>query len=103
MSSEEFVEARNKVRKFTRLKDIDLDSYNFSTIFLDPPRAGLDNTTTLLSQDFENIIYISCNPETLHRDLEELIKTHTIEKFALFDQFAYSNHIESGVILKIKK
>ena len=102
MSSEEFVEARNKVRTFTRLKDIDLDSYKFSTIFLDPPRAGLDDTTTKLSQDFENIIYISCNPETLHRDLEELTKTHTIEKFALFDQFAYSSHIESGVILKRK-
>ena len=69
-------------------------------IFLDPPRAGLDDTTTKLSQDFENIIYISCNPVTLHRDLEELTKTHTIVKFALFDQFAYSNHIESGVILK---
>jgi len=102
MSSEEFVEARNKVRDFTRLKDIDLDSYNFSTIFLDPPRAGLDETTTKLSAEFENIIYISCNPETLCRDLVELIKTHTIERFAFFDQFAYSNHIESGVILKRK-
>lgn len=102
MSSEEFVEAKNKVRKFTRMKDIDLDSYNFSTLFLDPPRAGLDETTTKLSQDFENIIYISCNPETLYRDLLELTKTHTVEKFALFDQFAYSNHIETGVILKIK-
>ena len=100
MSSEEFVEARNKVREFTRLKDVDLDSYNFSTIFMDPPRAGLDETTTQLSSEFENIIYISCNPETLHRDLEVLTKTHTIQKFALFDQFAYSNHIESGVILK---
>ena len=100
MSSEEFVEAKNKVRTFTRMKDVDLDEYNFSTIFLDPPRAGLDDTTTRLSQNFENIIYISCNPVTLHRDLEELTKTHTIEKFALFDQFAYSSHIESGVILK---
>ena len=103
MSSEEFVEARNKVREFTRMKDVNLDDYKFSTIFLDPPRAGLDVTTTALSQEFDNIIYISCNPETLHRDLEELTKTHTIEKFALFDQFAYSNHIESGVILKRKK
>ncbi|MEA3512021.1 MAG: tRNA (uridine(54)-C5)-methyltransferase TrmA [Campylobacterota bacterium] len=100
MSSEEFVEARDKVREFTRLKEINLDEFNFSTIFLDPPRAGLDKTTTKLSKEFKNIIYISCNPETLHRDLEELTKTHTIEKFALFDQFAYSNHIETGVILK---
>ena len=99
MSSQEFVEARNKVRDFTRLKDIDLDEFNFSTIFLDPPRAGLDETTTKLAQDFEQIIYISCNPETLHRDLLTLIKTHKIENFAFFDQFAYSKHIESGVIL----
>ena len=102
MSSEEFVEAKNKVRAFNRLKEIDLDSYKFSTIFLDPPRAGLDETTTKLAQSFEQIIYISCNPQTLHRDLETLTQTHNIEKFALFDQFAYSNHIESGVILKSK-
>lgn len=100
MSSQEFVEAKNKVRKFTRLKDIDLESYRFSTIFLDPPRAGLDETTTKLAQTFHQIIYISCNPQTLHRDLETLTKTHCIKRFAFFDQFAYSNHIESGVILK---
>jgi len=102
MSSEEFVEAKNKVREFTRLKNIDLDSYKFGTIFLDPPRAGLDETTTKLSQDFDQIIYISCNPETLKRDLEILTQTHQIQNFALFDQFAYSNHIESGVILNRK-
>jgi len=102
MSSEEFVEARNKVREFTRLKDINLDDYKFSTIFLDPPRAGLDETTTKLSAGFEQIIYISCNPETLKRDLDTLTQTHDIQNFALFDQFAYSNHIESGVILTKK-
>lgn len=102
MCAEDFVQALNKVRKFNRLKDIELDDYNFSTIFMDPPRSGLDDTTRNLAKDFENIIYISCNPETLHRDLKELIKTHNILRFALFDQFAYSNHIESGIILKRK-
>lgn len=67
---------------------------------MDPPRSGLDDTTRALAKDFEQIIYISCNPETLHRDLKELTKTHEIVRFALFDQFAYTNHIESGVILK---
>lgn len=102
MSAQEFVEALEEKRQFRRLKDIDLKSYNFDTIFVDPPRAGLDDTTRALSKQFDNIIYISCNPETLHRDLEELIKTHEIQKFALFDQFAYTNHIECGVILKRK-
>lgn len=102
MSSEEFVEAKNKVREFQRLKDagITLDSYRFSTIFVDPPRAGLDDTTCLLASGFDQIIYISCNPETLKRDLDLLSKTHTIKRFAFFDQFAYSEHIECGVILE---
>ncbi|RXJ98233.1 tRNA (uridine(54)-C5)-methyltransferase TrmA [Arcobacter sp. CECT 8986] len=99
MSSEEFVEALKEKREFRRLKDVDLKSYNFSTVFVDPPRAGLDETTTNLIKDFDKIIYISCNPETLHRDLIELTKTHKIEKFAIFDQFSYTMHIESGVIL----
>ncbi len=99
MSSEEFVEALEEKREFRRLKDIDLKSYNFSTIFVDPPRAGLDETTRKLVSDFEKIIYISCNPETLHRDLIELTKTHKIDNFALFDQFSYTKHIESAVVL----
>jgi len=102
MSSEEFVEARKGKREFRRLlqEDVVLSDYNFSTIFVDPPRAGLDETTTELCKEFDQIIYISCNPETLKRDLDELTKTHTIKHFALFDQFAFSSHIESGVVLQ---
>ena len=99
MSAEEFVEALEEKREFTRLKDVNLKEYEFSTIFVDPPRAGLDDLTRELVTNYNQIIYISCNPETLHRDLEVLSKTHKIEKFALFDQFAYTKHIESGVIL----
>lgn len=100
MSAEEFVQGLQEVRVFNRLKDVNLKDYNFDTIFMDPPRSGLDATTRALAKDFEQIIYVSCNPETLHRDLKELVKTHEIVRFALFDQFAYTNHIESGVILK---
>ena len=100
MSAEEFVQGLQEVRTFNRLKDVNLKDYNFDTIFMDPPRSGLDDTTRALAKDFSNIIYISCNPETLHRDLKELVKTHEIIRFALFDQFAYTHHIESGVILK---
>ncbi len=100
MSAEEFVQGLQEVRVFNRLKDVNLKDYNFDTIFMDPPRSGLDDTTRALAKNFSNIIYISCNPETLHRDLKELTKSHEIVRFALFDQFAYTNHIESGVILK---
>ena len=100
LSSEEMTEALNKKREFNRLKDIDLDSYNFSTVLVDPPRAGLDSGTISLISDIDNIIYISCNPETLARDLEILNTTHIVTKSAIFDQFPHTSHIESGVFLK---
>ncbi|UTF60722.1 tRNA (uridine(54)-C5)-methyltransferase TrmA [Gilvimarinus sp. DA14] len=100
MSSEEFSQALDKVRPFRRLSHIDLDAHNFSTIFVDPPRAGLDPHTTEICQRFENILYISCNPDTLKRDLQELTKSHSIQAFALFDQFPFTHHIECGALLQ---
>ena len=99
LSSEELTEALNGQREFRRLKDINLKDFNFSTIFVDPPRAGVDKDTLKLLQDFKNIIYISCNPVTLKRDILVLSETHKIDKFAIFDQFAYTDHLECGVIL----
>ena len=99
LSSEEFVQAFDEVRDFFRLKNINLKTYNFQIVFVDPPRAGLDEKTIKLVQRFKYIIYISCNPETLARDLEVLTKTHHVKRFAIFDQFPYTKHIETGVIL----
>ena len=100
MSSEEFAQAMDKVRLFKRLKEIDLDSYQFSTILVDPPRAGLDDHTISIVQGFENIIYISCNPATLMDNLKTICHTHQIIATAAFDQFPYTKHLEAGVILK---
>jgi hypothetical protein len=44
--------------------------YSFSTVLVDPPRSGLDATTRRLVCNYDHIIYISCNPEALRRDLE---------------------------------
>lgn len=99
MSSEDFSQAMNGERTFRRLEGFDLTSYNYDTVLVDPPRSGLDPDSTELVSRFERIIYISCNPETLFNNLTELVKTHNIEKFALFDQFPYTHHVETGVIL----
>jgi len=99
MSSEEITQALNKEREFRRLADIQLEDYQFSTLFVDPPRAGLDEQTVKLANQFENIIYISCNPYTLVENLKQL-QNYKIEKLALFDQFPYTDHMECGVILK---
>lgn len=87
---------------FFRLKDIDLNAYTFNTIFVDPPRSGLDDLTRKMVTEFDYIIYISCNPETLAYDLEAIKHTHEVVETALFDQFPYTHHIESGVFLKRK-
>lgn len=102
MSSEEFSQAMNGEREFRRLEGFDLTQYSYDTVLVDPPRAGLDAASTELVSRFNKIIYISCNPETLKENLAELVKTHHIEKFALFDQFPYTHHVESGVILTKK-
>jgi tRNA (uracil-5-)-methyltransferase len=102
LSSEELTTALNKEREFNRLRGIDLDAFNFSHVFVDPPRAGLDAKSIRFIKKFNNIIYISCNPETLKRDLEILKADFTMINFAIFDQFAYTNHIECGVILQSK-
>ncbi len=103
MSVEEFTEALNGVRKFNRMKHIDMDDYDFSTVFVDPPRAGMDERSCRFVSRFENIIYISCNPETLLRDIEMLDKTHAVERMALFDQFPYTYHTEMGVKLRRRR
>ena len=104
LSAEEFTEAYTQNREFRRLQEqgIDLKNYDFSTIFVDPPRAGVDDETLKLVARFDNVLYISCNPETLRANLDTLCQTHTIERAALFDQFPFTHHIESGVWLKKK-
>jgi len=102
LSSEEFVQALRGERTFTRLEGVDLTSYDFRTVLVDPPRAGLDDESVKQTAGYDNIIYISCNPDTLHANLTELCKTHDIVRFAMFDQFPYTHHIETGVVLKRK-
>lgn len=69
------------------------------TLFVDPPRAGLDATCRKLAATFDKVVYVSCNPETLARDLEELTMTHRVTRLAAFDQFPYTPHLEAGVLL----
>ncbi|WP_291953206.1 tRNA (uridine(54)-C5)-methyltransferase TrmA [Campylobacter sp.] len=100
LSSEELIQAFKKQRDFNRLRNINLESFEISHILVDPPRAGLDENVIEFIKYFENIIYISCNPITLKEDLQKLHKSHKIIKFAFFDQFANTNHLECGVYLK---
>lgn len=99
MSAEEFTQAINKERTFNRLEGINLDDYQCNTIFVDPPRSGLDDETVKMVQSYDNILYISCNPETLKANMLLFNQTHRVQRFALFDQFPYTHHTEAGVYL----
>ncbi|MGQ7815678.1 tRNA (uridine(54)-C5)-methyltransferase TrmA [Metapseudomonas furukawaii] len=100
LSAEELTEALNGVRPFRRLAEVDLASYDFGTVFVDPPRAGMDPDTCELTRRFDRILYISCNPETLAANIQQLNDTHRISRCALFDQFPYTHHMEAGVLLE---
>ena len=99
MSSDEISGALAGVREFNRMKEIDLASYHFTTLFVDPPRAGLDASTLALARGFERILYISCNPQTLLENVTALNATHEISAAAVFDQFPYTHHLECGLLL----
>ena len=102
LAAEEFTQAMKGERTFSRLEGIDLNTYNFTTVLVDPPRAGLDEDSLRMIQDYDNIVYISCNPETLAQNLELLNETHDVAQSALFDQFPFTHHIEAGVLLTRK-
>ena len=74
------------------------------TIIFDPPRKGLDNFTISYALDKlpDKIIYVSCNPITLVRDLKVLISNYNIKEVNILDMFSYSYHCESLVILERK-
>lgn len=99
MAAEEFTQAMNGERTFKRLEGIDLSTYECETIFVDPPRSGLDAETVKMVQAYPRILYISCNPQTLGENLATLSATHEITRLALFDQFPYTHHMECGVLL----
>ncbi len=101
LSAEEVSEAMAGVREFRRLRElpIPLSDYTLNTVFVDPPRAGLDEATLDMVSNFDTIMYISCNPVTLAANLEQLDTSHSVSRFALFDQFPYTEHMECGVIL----
>lgn len=102
LSAEEFTLALDGAREFRRMEGITLSDYRLKTLFVDPPRSGLGEEPCAFAARFDHLLYISCNPETLLRDLEILSSTHTVTAMAAFDQFPYTHHLEMGVKLTKK-
>ena len=76
-----------------------------SVVIVDPPRKGLDNKTVqnLCNLKLDRLVYVSCNPATLMRDLQVLEDVYKIDSITPVDNFCYSSHIECVAVLKIKE
>ena len=75
----------------------------FDKIIIDPPRSGLTKKTidTILTIMPKKIIYVSCDPNTLIRDILLLKDKYSIEKSYILDMFSYSYHVECICILNL--
>ena len=73
-------------------------------VFLDPPRKGCDKIAlnTILDIEPKKIVYISCNPATLGRDLKILENKYGLKKLAICDMFAFTSHVEVCALLELK-
>lgn len=73
-------------------------------IFVDPPRKGLDKHTieNILNIKPEKIVYISCNPASLVRDLKLLEESYEIKKIQPVDMFPFTSHVECVVAMFLK-
>ena len=77
----------------------------FSTVFVDPPRKGLDQKfiDTLLRLKPEKVVYVSCEPETLARDVKLLSEKYEVNTVQPVDMFPMTFHVETVASLIFKK
>lgn len=74
-------------------------------VMVDPPRKGLDNKSieNILRIKPKKLVYISCNPATLVRDLSKLEEKYIIDFIKPVDMFPFTSHVECVAVLKLKK
>ena len=89
-------DARNPLDKYIKDKDV---------VIVDPPRKGLNNTliNSIIESKIERIVYVSCNPATLARDLTLLKDTYNIGTITPVDMFPSTTHVECVVGMQRKE
>ena len=94
-----FGDVENVLPKFLEERKILPD-----VVFLDPPRKGCERSAieTLLKIESQKIVYVSCNPASLARDLALFEEKYEIKKLAICDMFPGTSHCEVVSVLKLK-
>ena len=74
-------------------------------VMVDPPRKGLDNKSVenILQIKPKKLVYISCNPATLVRDLAKLENAYEVKKIKPVDMFPFTGHVECVSVLELKE
>lgn len=111
-SSIESFEASLKLNNINNIKVSISDAYQhlrvidrqIDYLIVDPPRSGLDHKMIeeIMKKDIKNIIYMSCSPSSLCKNLEVLKKKYSIRSIKLFDMFTNTAHLESVCFLERK-
>ena len=87
--------------------DVSKEIHNLKAdnIVVDPPRSGLsiDGINDILKINPERLVYVSCDPMTLARDLKKLEENYEVKEVTLFDMFPWTYHVESVCLLIRKK
>lgn len=80
------------------------DQIKADVIVVDPPRSGLDKRTKdiLLKIKANKIVYVSCNPLTLARDIKKLDNGYELGDITLVDMFPNTHHVESVCVLNTR-
>ena len=82
------------------------DGMRPDVVFMDPPRAGSDRKflNALLKTGPKRIVYVSCDPETMARDLEILTREqYRVRRIQPVDMFPFTEHVETVVLLSQQK
>jgi len=110
---DEAIKLANKIKELNNISNAtfkcddvaNLKKGSYDKIVVDPPRKGLDKKTInkILEIEPRKIVYVSCNPLTLKRDIELLKTKYEVLEISPFDMFPKTNHIECVCVLKIKE
>ena len=111
--NEDAVNSANLNREINKIRNISFEckkaneivNIEADTVVVDPPRGGLDKITInkLLDGNCKKIVYVSCNPITLARDLNVLKDKYELKDMTLFDMFPNTKHVECVSLLYRKK
>ena len=73
-------------------------------IIVDPPRKGLDENTinNILAVEPKKVVYISCNPATMVRDMKMLSEKYVVGNIQPVDMFPFTSHVECISLLELK-